>query len=90
MAKPEIYPCACEFAKTVDDRDPRNFPRVGMIENVLLRGSWSIRHKITGREAVIRRPGAPPLHAEADDCCFDYFVNSDLHAARLCMEEDAE
>ncbi|MAB00138.1 MAG: hypothetical protein CMN87_12270 [Stappia sp.] len=70
-----IHPCACAFAKTVDDRNPRNFPRVGMVDNVLYRGSWIIRHSLTGQEAVIRRPGGGPLHAEADDCCFDWFAN---------------
>lgn len=69
----ETHPCACSFAKSVGETDPTQFPRVGMVDNVLYRGHWMIRHKPTGKEAVIRRPGAGALHAEADTCCFDYF-----------------
>jgi hypothetical protein len=73
MAKFEIHRCACAFAKTVDDTNPRHFPRVGLIDNVLYRGHFLIRHTGTGKEAAIVRPGEPPLHAEAASCCFDYF-----------------
>ena len=69
----ESHRCACSFAKAVGDRDPTHFPRVGMAENVLLRGHWIIKHSESGRTSVIRREG-PALHAEADTCCFGYFV----------------
>ena len=65
--------CACAFAKEVDDRNPWHFPRVGMADNVIYRGSWIIKHKESGRETVINRPGEGPLCAEADTCCFDWF-----------------
>jgi hypothetical protein len=71
--KQEAHRCACSFAKAVGDNDPTHFPRVGMSENVLLRGHWIIKHSESGRTSVIRREG-PALHAEADTCCFGYFV----------------
>jgi len=67
------YRCACAFAKTVRDKNPCNFQRVGMADNVLYRGHWIVRHTISGREAIIWRAGSPALHAEADECCFGYF-----------------
>lgn len=73
MARYENFPCACAFAKSVGDNDPTHFPRVGMVDNVLYRGHWMVRHSVTGAEAVIVRPGEPPLHAEAAECCFSYF-----------------
>ena len=76
MNRWETYRCACAFGKAVDDKNPWHFPRVGMADNVLYRGSWIIKHTVTGQEAVIRRPGASALHAEADACCFDWFDQS--------------
>jgi len=74
------FRCACEFAKTLDERDPCNFPRVGLADNVLLRGRFIIRHTPTGKEAVIT--GHPPytfaeIPAEAAECCFDWFNEVD-------------
>ena len=70
----DIHPCACSFAKTVEDTDGTHFPRVGIVDNVLLRGNcWLIEHRPTGKQALIRRPGEGPLHAEAAPCCFKYF-----------------
>lgn len=69
-----FYRCACEFAKIVNDNDPTHYPRVGMVDNVLYRGSWLIQHSITGKQAAISRPGEGPLCAEAAPCCFDYFA----------------
>lgn len=69
----EKFPCACSFGKAVKDRDPHNFPRVGMADTVMYRGGWIVRHVLTGREAIIRRPNEAPLHAEADKCCFAWF-----------------
>lgn len=74
MARIDTYPCACAFAKTVGDKDPCHFPRVGMADNVLYRGCWIVKHTLTDTEAYIRDPKRPPLHAEADVCCFGYFV----------------
>jgi hypothetical protein len=51
------------------------FPRVGIADNVLYRGGWIVRHEATGQEAVIRDHKKPPLHAEASECCFDWFHN---------------
>lgn len=76
MTKAEVHPCACSFAKTVGDRNPHHFPRVGMADNVLYRGHFLIRHTDTGKEAVIARPGEPALHAEAAPCCFGYFKDT--------------
>ncbi|SFX49367.1 hypothetical protein SAMN04244548_01231 [Paracoccus pantotrophus] len=70
------FPCACAFAKSVGDKNPFHFPRVGMADNVLYRGNWIIEHRLTGQQAVIVRPGAGVLHAEADKCCFDFFDQS--------------
>ena len=76
MARLETYRCACAFAKAVDDKNPYHFPRVGMADNVLYKGHWIIRHRLSGREALIVRPGAGTLHAEADQCCFGWFDQS--------------
>lgn len=76
MAQIQSYPCACAFAKAVDDKNPSHFPRVGIMDNVLYRGHFIIRHSESGQEAVIVRHGEPPLHAEADACCFGYFIQS--------------
>ena len=73
MARWNTYPCACSFAKTVNDTDPTHYPRVGMADNVLYRGCWIIKHSVTGVEAYIRDPKKPALHAEAAECCFRYF-----------------
>lgn len=73
MSRWPAYPCACAFAKTVGDDDPTHYPRVGIADNVIYRGRWIVRHSVSGQEAIIGRPSAPPLHAEADACCFDYF-----------------
>jgi hypothetical protein len=73
MARWERHRCACAFAKEVDDQNPYHFPRVGMADNVIYRGHWIIRHTGTGRQSTIIRPGAGTLHAEADNCCFDWF-----------------
>lgn len=75
MYNTKTYPCACSFAKVKRDRDPTQFPRVGMIDNVIYRGSWIIEHKPTGEQAIIRNPERPWLHGEADKCCFDWFDN---------------
>lgn len=73
MASFETHPCVCSFAKTVNEKDPAQFPRIGMVDNVLYRGHWLIEHKATKKQAVIWRQGEPALHAEADTCCFEYF-----------------
>jgi hypothetical protein len=75
MTKPrwEQHRCACAFGKAVDDKNPHNFPRIGMADNVIYRGHWIIQHIGTGRSSIIIRPGAGTLHAEADKCCFDWF-----------------
>lgn len=75
----DVHRCACAFAKSVNETDPCQFPRVGMADSVLYRGHWIIEHKPTGQQAVIRRNGARPLHAEADKCCFEYFTEGDSH-----------
>lgn len=70
------YRCACEFAKTLDEKDPCAFPRVGMAENVLLRGRFILRHKPSGKEAIIvgHGPATGDIPAEAAPCCFDWFA----------------
>lgn len=68
----QSYRCACAFAKELGDKDPCNFPRVGMADNVLYRGHWIVRHKPTGTEAVIG-VGRGALAPEADACCFGWF-----------------
>ena len=65
------FPCACAFAKSVDDRNPFHFPRVGMADNVLYRGRWIIRSLKTGEEATIVTKDV--LGAEAQSCCFEWF-----------------
>ncbi len=75
----EKHPCACSFGKTVDDRNPYHFPRVGMVDNVLYRGSWMIKHTGTERVAIISRPHDGPLCAEADVCCHDWFTEDQPH-----------
>ncbi|GGE30398.1 hypothetical protein GCM10011360_18010 [Primorskyibacter flagellatus] len=73
MSRMESFPCACAFAKSVNDRSPFNFPRIGMADTVLYRGYWINRHTTTGRTAVIMRIGEGPLHPEARQCCFEWF-----------------
>lgn len=68
------YPCACAFAKHVDDRNPYHFPRVGMADSVIYRGRWIIRSLKTGEEAIIATKET--LGAEAQSCCFDWFDQS--------------
>lgn len=64
------YPCACAFAKTVNDKNPFHFPRVGLSTDVLYRCRPIIKHSLTGVRAQILRS------KEADDCCFDWFDQS--------------
>lgn len=78
MSRWPTYPCACSFAKTVDDKDPTAFPRIGMADNVLYRGYWIIKHSMTDAEAIICDPKRGPLHAEARDCCWDWFDTTGL------------
>lgn len=75
MARWPQYNCACEFAKAVGgDTNPCNFQRVGLADNVLLRGRFINRHTPTGVEAILGGSrggmGIPP---EAAECCFTYF-----------------
>ena len=77
------YPCACSFAKSVNEKDPTAFPRIGVSENVLRHGYYVIEHKPTGKQAVISRPGAGPWHPEADECCFDWFEGGEEARAAL-------
>lgn len=71
MNRLKQFPCACAFAKTVDDRNPFHFPRVGIADNVLYRGRWIIHSLKTGDKATINTPET--LGAEAQDCCWDWF-----------------
>ncbi|TCT34616.1 hypothetical protein EDC90_103310 [Martelella mediterranea] len=80
MPAHETFPCACAFAKAVDDSNPEHFPRVGIADNVLYRGHWIIRHSQSGREAIIARSNEPPLHAEVAACCLNYFQRIPSHA----------
>lgn len=73
MSRWQTFRCACAFAKSVDDKNPYHFPRVGMADNVLYRGHWIIRHILTGADAVIWRSGDGTLHVEADTCCHGWF-----------------
>jgi len=73
MAQMEVHRCACSFGKAVKDRNPYNFPRVGMIDNVLYRGNWIVRHSTSGTEAVVG-VGRGTLAPEADECCWRWFT----------------
>lgn len=68
----ESYRCACAFGKVMKDRDPTQYPRVGISDNVLYRGNWIVEHKPSGTRSVIGM-GRGVLVAEADTCCFDWF-----------------
>lgn len=74
MNRYENHRCACSFAKAVGEKDPTQFPRIGMVENILLRGNFLIQHKGTGRvTAIFRNREGGGIPAEADECCFKYF-----------------
>lgn len=73
-----VHKCACSFAKMVEDRDPFNFPRIGIEDNILYRGNWIIKHRLSDNIAVIRDHKRGTLHAEADVCCFDWFQDRRL------------
>lgn len=70
MSRMKNYPCACAFAKVVDDKNPYHFPRVGMSTDVLYRCRPIVEHYLTGTRATILRS------KEAAECCFDWFDQS--------------
>ena len=73
----QSFRCVCEFAKFVGETSPCVFPRVGISDNVLLRGCWIIRHEPTGQEATIIGHGYPEYKSfppEAMACCALYFA----------------
>lgn len=62
--RPEEWPCVCAFAKSVGERDPYKFPRVGLQHNVLRRGRLIIKHETTDVFAI--QPLTKP-------CCPEWF-----------------
>ena len=57
----------------MQDKNPTNFPRVGVQDNIVYSGAWIVRHTLTKKEAVIADLDRPRLHSEACDCCFSWF-----------------
>ena len=65
--KTEVWPCVCAFAKSVGERNPYSFPRVGLSTNVLYRCTSIIEHVGTGIRAL-----QPPTKA----CCPPWFTET--------------
>lgn len=60
----ERWSCVCKFARSLNERDPYAFPRVGLETNVIYRCQLIIQHEKTGVYA---------LQPETKACCPEWF-----------------